>query len=405
MTDSPKKAFFPTLDGYRALAAIAVLVLHASVISGFIFRNHAVGQYLVRLDVGVSVFFLISGFLLYRPFVLARLNGHVSPSLKRYFVGRFLRIYPAYWVALIAVVWIFKQPGPKHQINSVGEFIAYFGLFQQYFAKTAYGGIQQAWTLCVEVSFYIFLPLWAFLLRGLTRRTKNVVVIELIGLAILFTIGIAYRMLVLSFDPGNAVEISWLPAFFDQFALGMLLAVVSAGREAGKTRITWGEIAGRHPWVCWAIAALCFWVVSTQVGLPVGYTRLSSSQWLAWSLGYGLTAFFFLLPAVFGNQDKSLIRRLLCHPVLVFVGVVSFGVYLWHELFLDRFFISTGSTPFDPGANIFAVLIFAGSLSLVAAALSWSLIEKPVMKLRERWAPGALNDDAVSLDRRSLDEH
>ncbi len=61
MTDSPKKAFFPTLDGYRALAAIAVLVLHASVISGFIFRNHAAGQYLVRLDVGVSVLFL-SGF-------------------------------------------------------------------------------------------------------------------------------------------------------------------------------------------------------------------------------------------------------------------------------------------------------------------------------------------------------
>ncbi len=403
MNNTPTKGFFPTLDGYRAIAALAVLVLHASVISGFVFRNTEAGQYLVRLDIGVSIFFLISGFLLYRPFVLSHINKQPGPGLRHYFVGRFLRIYPAYWVALIAVVWIFKQPGPQHRIDSVGEFLAYFGLFQQYFAKTAYGGIQQAWTLCVEVSFYLFLPLWAITIRTFTRRTKNIVAVELIGLVILFVTGIAYRMLVLSIDPGNAVEISWLPAFFDQFALGMLLAVVSAGTETKKIKGTVTELAGRHPWVCWGIAAVCFWVVSTQVGLPIGYPRFSQGQWLAWSTGYGVTAFFFLLPAVFGNQNESFVRKLLRHPVLVFVGLVSFGVYLWHELFLDRFFTSTGTQPFVPGANFLAVLIYAGALSLIAAALSWNIIEKPVMQLRKRLAPTGENDE-IPVDRRAADQ-
>ena len=102
--------------------------------------------------------------------MLAHFHERSGPGLRDYFIGRFLRIYPAYWVALIAVVWVFQQPGPKQQINNVGDFIAYFGLLQQYTAAHAFGGIQQAWTLCVEVAFYVFLPLWALGVRAVARR-------------------------------------------------------------------------------------------------------------------------------------------------------------------------------------------------------------------------------------------
>jgi peptidoglycan/LPS O-acetylase OafA/YrhL len=71
----PRRVFFPCFDGYRALAAGAVLLLHVGVASGFVFRNEDIGQYVFRLDVGVAVFFLISGFLLYRPFVAAHLGA------------------------------------------------------------------------------------------------------------------------------------------------------------------------------------------------------------------------------------------------------------------------------------------------------------------------------------------
>jgi peptidoglycan/LPS O-acetylase OafA/YrhL len=397
------RAFFPTLDGYRAVAAMAIVVLHAAVISGFVFREPSLGEYFSRLDIGVSIFFLISGFLMYRPFVLAHFQDRRGPGTRGYFIGRFLRIYPAYWVALIAVVWVFQQPGPKHQINNVGDFIAYFGLLQQYTAAHAYGGIQQAWTLCVEVAFYVFLPLWALGVRAVARhvgpRVGGAVRVELAGLVLLFATGILYRMTVLTIEPTNAVEISWLPAFFDQFALGMLLAVVSAGREAGRMRAPIADTIGRHPWVCWLVAAVGFWLVATQLGLPIGYPTFTRVQWLTWTLGYGFIAFALLLPAVFGNQRESVLRRALCHPVVVVVGLVSFGIYLWHELWLDRFFQSTGLVPFDPGANVLAVLIYVATLSIVVGYLSWRFVERPVMRLR----PGR-GADRVPLDRRAADE-
>ena len=397
------RAFFPTLDGYRAIAAMAVVALHAAVISGFVFREPGLGQYFSRLDIGVSIFFLISGFLMYRPFVLANFEERRGPEMRDYFIGRFLRIYPAYWVALIAVVWVFQQPGPKHQINNVGDFIAYFGLLQQYSAAHAFGGIQQAWTLCVEVAFYVFLPLWALGVRAAARRVGprlgGAVRIELVGLVLLFATGILYRMAVLTIEPTNAVEISWLPAFFDQFALGMLLAVVSAGRESGRMRASIADRVGRHPWLCWLVAAVGFWLVATQLGLPIGYPTFTRVQWLTWTLGYGFIAFALLLPAVFGNQREGLLRRALCHPIIVFLGLVSFGIYLWHELWLDRFFQSTGLVPFVPGANLLAVFLYAAALSIVVGYLSWRFVERPAMRLRPARPAGH-----VPLDRRAADE-
>lgn len=388
-TGSAERGFFPCFNGYRALAAVAVLVLHTTFVSGTIGRDHDLGQFLIRLDVGVSVFFLISGFLLYRPFVLRHLRGNEGPGLRDYFLGRFLRIFPAYWVALIAVVWVFNQDGPKHSINNVGDFISYFGLLQQYTASHAYGGIQQAWTLCVEIAFYLFLPLWAVGVRAAARRWGSVVRVELVGLAVLFAAGITYRMVVLSINPRPLIELSWLPAFFDQFALGMLLAVVSAGIETGTVKSGVAEAAGRRPWACWVLAGASFVAVSTLFDLPLDYQELSRGQWLAWTLLYGATAFFLLLPGIFGNQDRGIVRRALRHPVLVGTGVVSYGIYLWHELWLGRFFSSTGLPVFR--ANVFAVLGYAGMLSVIAAILSWNFIESPALRLRRGFSGLARN--------------
>jgi peptidoglycan/LPS O-acetylase OafA/YrhL len=253
-------------------------------------------------------------------------------------------------------------------------------LLQQYTASHAYGGIQQAWTLCVEIAFYLFLPLWAVGMRVLARRSKGVVRVELVALAVLFATGIAYRMIVLTLNAQGGNELSWLPAFFDQFALGMLLAVVSAGMETGRVKARLAEAAGRNPWVCWAVAGAAFVAVSTLFDLPLDYRQLSRGQWLAWTLLYGATAFFLLLPGIFGDQDRGIVRRVLRHPVLVGAGVVSYGIYLWHELWLERFFHSTGLPVQD--VNVFAVLGYAGMLSLVAAIASWNFIESPALRLR-----------------------
>ena len=200
----PRRVFFPCFDGYRALAAGAVLLLHVGVASGYVFRNTGVGRYVFRLDVGVAVFFLISGFLLYRPFAVAHLaDGGSGPRPRDYFRGRFLRIFPAYWVALTAVVLF--QHGPTHRIHNLGDFIAYYGLLQQYTVAHHFGGIQQAWTLCVEVSFYVFLPVWALAIRALAKRSSSRLTVELVGLAVLYVSGLVWRGLFAHLDPSHTI--------------------------------------------------------------------------------------------------------------------------------------------------------------------------------------------------------
>src|SRR5438067_1774084 len=95
----PGNPRFPLLDPLRAVAALCIVVTHTAGWSGFN-SAHALGAWTARLDCGVAIFFVLSGFLLYRPFVAARLDGRDGPRVLRYARRRALRILPAYWVAL-----------------------------------------------------------------------------------------------------------------------------------------------------------------------------------------------------------------------------------------------------------------------------------------------------------------
>lgn len=373
----PAAVRFPCFDGYRALAALGVLVVHAAFISGLTLRNDALGPYLARLDVGVAVFFLISGFLLYRPFVAARLAGVAAARWRDYLRARALRIFPAYWVALTAVVYVFQQPGPRHEIDDVGDFVSYYFLLQQYTDAHAFGGIQQAWTLSVEIAFYLFLPLWAWAMGRLARRFGGVRA-DVAGLVVLYAVGLAWRAYVRG--QGWSKMLFWLPAFFDQFALGMGLAVASAWAVHTGAVPRALALAGRHPGWCWALAGVSFWTVSTRLDLPRDFAELSVAQWIGWTVLYGLTALFLLLPGVFGPQDRGLVRGLLRHRALAGLGVVSYGLYLWHELWLDMYF-EWFDVPFLD-ARFVLVVGFAFACSLVSAVLSWFLVEKPALRLK-----------------------
>src|SRR3954468_10008623 len=100
LTAPPGHPRFPAFDGLRAIAALSVLVVHTAGDAGTMYQPGRGGALLAHLDVGVTIFFLISGFLLYRPFAAARLSRRPRPDLRRYGVARVLRIVPAYWLAL-----------------------------------------------------------------------------------------------------------------------------------------------------------------------------------------------------------------------------------------------------------------------------------------------------------------
>src|SRR4051812_25429164 len=114
---------FPLFDSLRAIAALAVLGYHAAYAAGMASSDSPLRAYTTRLDVGVGVFFPISGFPLSRPFVRARLERKPTPRTGPYAWRRFLRIVPAYWVALtIVALWL-----PVKDVFTADHWPLYYG--------------------------------------------------------------------------------------------------------------------------------------------------------------------------------------------------------------------------------------------------------------------------------------
>jgi len=365
---------FPLLDSVRAIAALSVLVFHAGFWSDITLTGSALAPFLSRLDVGVTIFFVLSGFLLYRPFVRARLEGTPLPRAVAYGWRRALRILPAYWVALTVIALVI----PKHDTFEPGHAVVYYGLLQIY-GDLVFGGISQAWTLCVEVTFYALLPLWALALRRLPATVRA----ELIALAVLAAVGTAWILAAVlsAADPDHANTgrmLVWLPAYFDHFALGMALAVVSVG---GTPRAF--QWVARRPWVAWAVAGAAFVAVAVGIGLspenrldaPMTAVQTVARHWL-----YAVVAVGVLLPAVFGPPREGAVRRLLGHRWLLYLGVISYGIYLWHNAAMEKV---VGAVGRDGTWADFGLYLATGMVAaVVVASLSWRLLEKPILSLK-----------------------
>jgi len=376
---------FPCFDGLRAIAALSVVVVHTAFPSGFS-TNNRLGAYTSRLEIGVAVFFLISGFLLYRPFVAAHLAGRPGPAVRPYLVRRFLRIVPAYWAALLVAAYVLHTVSPPlHDAKSV---IVYFGFLQIYSSHYVLHGISAAWTLCVEVTFYLFLPLYAAAIGLWSRRRRTSRLrAEIVGVAGLIALSGLYKVVVYARPSGQQTGAgTWLPAQLDLFAFGMALAVASVwwsehGAEPALLARRWVPAAS------WAVALVAFWAVSTQAGLPripvylATLGQVLSRQWL-----YGAFAFFLLLPAVFGPQDRGAIRRTLRSRPMVAIGTVSYGIYLWHETWMLKVLAWLHRPLFT--MSFVKLTLAVAALSGASAVLSLVLVERPFQRLGRR--PGRM---------------
>jgi peptidoglycan/LPS O-acetylase OafA/YrhL len=396
--DQPRH--FPCFDGLRAVAAVLVVLVHTSFASGFTLRS-ATGIYTARFELGVSVFFLISGFLLYRPFAASHIAGGPPPATGRFWLRRFLRIMPAYWLAF-AITGYVMHGGDHQLVHGWRALLVYLGLLQVYFPSQALTGITQAWSLCTEIAFYLFLPLFALVISHRRRSDRNQLARELIGVGVLFVTGLGLRFWLLHVHTALAsVMLEWLPTCFDLFALGMFLAIMSSWlvHRDLRPRWLWNPVV---PWVSWALAFTMLWSVS-HLGIPLLPLK-HASPWrgLVEELLYGLFALFLLLPAVFGPQRKGTIRRFLQFPPVVAVGVVSYGVYLWHQAWLNLFVDWTGALFKVAFPETFGVVI---ALALATATLSYVFVERPLLRLKGRlawWRPPRLLLPAV-VDRRAQD--
>jgi peptidoglycan/LPS O-acetylase OafA/YrhL len=372
----PGNPRFPLLDSMRAIAALAVLLTHTAFLSGANAFGWY-GAYTARLDVGVTIFFVISGFLLYRPFVAARIDGRPGPRIRDYARRRALRIFPAYWLALTLLsIW----PGLVGMFTSHSW--AYYLLAQNYSSFWILGGIGATWSLSIELAFYVLLPLLAWAaLRALPAATREQRVrSEVVMLAVLGIGSVVLRALTTNTRWNNT-----LPGNFDWFALGMLLAVATAALAGRVVEPAPVRLLRRFPFAAWACALLAFWVVSTRLDLSHGTSlpELTTGQNIGQHLLYGAIAFFLMLPAVFADDGGGLTRAVLRNRVLAWVGLVSYGIFLWHQPLALQVAKAHDYGVF-PQARMLYITLATFALALVCATLSYYLVERPILRFKDR---------------------
>jgi peptidoglycan/LPS O-acetylase OafA/YrhL len=376
------------MNSLRALAALAVVVFHLR----FYAHLPSVARY---GDAGVTIFFLLSAFLLYRPLARVHLDGGKPQPIRTYARRRVLRIVPAYWVVLTIGAVLLSQRyvfGPKG--------LLYYGFLQIYHRDTLFGGLSVAWTLCIEVTLYAFLPLWAWLMRRLPARARQrVLIVELLGCVLLIVLSTVWKKTVLGPEHFLTGSGPWfyfaLPSYLDQFAIGMALAVLSVWWE-GKPLPTPLRPLNRFPGLSWVLAGVALWATTDTVGgsglLGATLPTDLGQQWL-----YAAIALFLILPCVFGDQQRGLLRKTLGLRPILWIGLVSYAVYLWHTLVLH--YLSKWDIPgtVARALHISPALIwipFGIGATLVVAALSWHLVEQPALRFAHRPA-GALKAAAA----------
>jgi peptidoglycan/LPS O-acetylase OafA/YrhL len=393
---------FPLFDSLRALAALAVVCSHIASFGGVLHEGDAARPFVGQFAVAVPIFLLISGFLLYRPFAAARIRRDELPSIRAYGWRRFLRVVPAYWVALVLITawlgsnYVYPVGAPSPNVFSAEGLVAYFGFLQAYDTHWGGGGIPQAWTVDTEVVFYILLPLYAALALWVLRRFRSAAgELALIGGVI--ALSLLYKLVVVEAKDMDAIPVgplpllSSLPAYADHFALGMGLAVLSVMVQRSDREPALVRVVDRHPWLPWLVAAAAFVAVSKGIGMEGSPTeRMTTGQYFARHALFGIVAFGLLLPAVFGDVRRGLVRRFLANRALLHIGMVSYGLYLWHLAIIIQL-VRWDYASVEIVHPWFTWLLPTVLGGVLLGTLSYHLVERPALSLK-RFVPDRRGD-------------
>jgi peptidoglycan/LPS O-acetylase OafA/YrhL len=377
----------PGADGLRALACLLVVWHHTTQrfnpesSAQLIQSIHFFGM---RGEVGVSLFFVLSGCLLSLPFWNSFVNGDPFPSLRFYAINRAARIIPAYWFNLLfctlVAIWVFDQNINWWRLIS-GLFFINSYHYSSFFPAELNGPL---WSIGLEVSCYVLLPVILFLI---IKNTKKISVAFAGIISVIFVLQILNPWIINIFMTSNAAKgwqygltggaKQWLPywnidTFFTQFLCGSLAALIIVTlRARGILKSGSFDLSA----VVFAIASIWLVAVQLEPGAPNSFTKQPY-----------MAPFFAILMAgvIVSATFSTKVSRFLDNKLFQWIANLSFSIYLWHMfliVFIERRFLSKyvyyGLTDvFD--WVIISSIVLIGSIAI--AATSWRFLESPILK-------------------------
>jgi peptidoglycan/LPS O-acetylase OafA/YrhL len=393
-------------DSIRGIAMMLVFVAHVAVNSdpGSGLENyHWAKQMVGRLDLALATFFVLSGYLIARPFLRSFVLGTKRPSVRRFVRNRTLRIVPAFYLIAALVLLRFgldgaisptpDNPSGTAPASTWWQVLSIFTLTQSYTGGSATLPIGQAWSLDVEVAFYAAIPIAAAIAYRLGSRLRTPRARA--QAALVFVGGLALVSIWLRQHNDNTLAtLASPPLIIYAFLPGVALAIVEPWalplfRDRPRR-------ARRFAWAAVGVAALayvlyCAWdfnVATTQIHHALGRRSLMSALF-----GMALLAALIALQIGTGKVPRWADNRW-----TNWMGERSYAFYLLHVWILFEVINLVGA---DAGtAVLFATMIGIGfPVTLVLAALSWRFVERPFLERRLPWAPGLRPDPHAAHER------
>jgi peptidoglycan/LPS O-acetylase OafA/YrhL len=355
-----------SLDGMRGLAALSIFVFH-----GWLYtmpapdasNRSSIGDYAAHeLRLGLVAFFVLSGFLLSRPWFAAALEERRPPNLGRYVRARAARILPAYYAALagsVALLWgLSGTPGLRLPPSEELPLFMFFG--QNFSPATVMKLNPPMWSLAVEVTFYAVLPLIGWLAARLPPRRR----MQALAPLALLALGLTYNWTIAGAGLGMTVSTNHA-AMLPYFAVGMVGALALHGRAIDMTvkRI----------------------LIASGVALVLGDAAVKAAE-SAHTIDVG-EAFLVIrdLPSAVGFTiiicalAAAPVSRVLGSRALSGLGTISYGFYLWHVPVL-MVLRGYDLLPLHPVAGTLVALV----PSLAVSTLSWFALERPILRWNAR---------------------
>lgn len=368
----------PVLTGLRGCAALWVFLFHLWFQAGKpTFAWTLAGVYLDLTPpiaigfAGVPIFFVLSGFLLSLPFAEWQAGYRDRPVAGRYLIRRVLRVFPAYYAqlaVLIVIAWLVDNTAG---LPDIGGLLRHLGMLfvPPPVGTAALNGVW--WTLPIEFSFYIVLPILAFLLKP--GRWGWLLLVSLLSMwlwrhaAVVSLVEAPISLRVIT---------SWqLPGSMDMFGIGMLAAVIHVNRRNFPPLAT--RILAH--WVTPAIA------MAILLGATYWLAGDRHRFWADYPIFYLWTPVVCAATAVLilsGMLDSGLVKAMFGNRIVVFLGLISYSLYLWHLPVIDWLIIWPAVQPLMVQGFLPSLLVTL-SVTLAVSTLSYLVVERPAMHLRK----------------------